>query len=48
MITNGVFYQDLGGDYYTKLHPDRTKQRALNQLRQLGYGVALSPLPAAG
>ncbi len=28
MITNGVFYQDLGGDYYTKLNPGKTKQRA--------------------
>ncbi|HEY8621486.1 MAG TPA: IS110 family transposase [Dermatophilaceae bacterium] len=48
MITNGVFYDDLGGDYYTKLNPDKTKQRALNQLRQMGYEVTLNPLPAAG
>ena len=48
MLTNGVFYNDLGGDYYTKLNPDKTKQRALNQLRQMGYEVALHPLPAAG
>ena len=48
MITNGVFYDDLGGDYYTKLNPDKTKQRALNQLRQMGYEVTLHPLPAAG
>jgi transposase len=48
MLTNGVFYDDLGGDYYTKLNPDKTKQRALNQLRQMGYDVTLRPLPAAG
>ena len=48
MITNGVFYDDLGGDYYTKLNPDKTQQRALNQLRQMGYEVTLNPLPAAG
>ena len=48
MITNGVFYDDLGGDYYTKLNPDKTKQRALNQLRQMGYQVTLIPLPATG
>jgi transposase len=48
MVTNGVFYDDLGGDYYTKLNPDQTKQRALNQLRQMGYEVTLNPLPAAG
>jgi transposase len=48
MITNGVFYDDLGGDYYTKLNPNKTKQRALNQLRQMGYQVTLNPLPATG
>ena len=47
MITNGVFYEDLGGDYYTRLNPDKTKQRALNQLRQMGYDVILSPLQTA-
>lgn len=47
MITNGVFYDDLGGDYYTKLNPDKTKQRALNQLRQMGYDVTLSPSQTA-
>jgi transposase len=47
MITNGVFYDDLGGEYYTKINPDKTKQRALNQLRQMGYDVTLSPLQTA-
>jgi transposase len=48
MITNGVFYDDLGGDYFTKPNPDKTKQRAINQLRQMGYDVTLNPLPATG
>ncbi len=48
MITNGVFYDDLGGDYFTKLNPERTKQRALNHLRQMGYDVTLNPLQAVG
>jgi transposase len=48
MITNGVFYDDLGGDYFTKLNPEKTKQRALNQLRQMGYQVTINLLPAAG
>ena len=47
MITNGVFYDDLGGDYYTKLNPDKTKQRALNQLHAMGYDVTLNPLQTA-
>ncbi len=48
MLTNGVAYQDLGGDYYTRRAPDKTKQRAVNQLRQLGYTVTLEPLARAG
>ncbi|GAC1610680.1 MAG: hypothetical protein NVS3B26_18820 [Mycobacteriales bacterium] len=43
MLTNGVFYQDLGGDFYARRNPDKTKQRALDQLRQMGYTVALTP-----
>jgi hypothetical protein len=47
MITTGSFYSDPGSDYYTSLHPDRTKQRALDQLKKIGYTVTLSPLAAA-
>ncbi|HET7476391.1 MAG TPA: hypothetical protein VFJ97_10290, partial [Dermatophilaceae bacterium] len=32
MITADVGYTDLGGDYYTRRNPDKTKQRALAQL----------------
>ena len=35
-------------DYFTRLHPDKTKQRALDQLRKMGYAVTLGPLEAAG
>jgi transposase len=48
MLTNGVFYEDPGGDFYARRNPDKTKQRALQQLRQMGYDVTLSPLEAAG
>lgn len=47
MLTNGVFYDDLGGDFYSRRNPDKTKQRALNQLKQMGYDVTLTPLPTA-
>jgi transposase len=40
MATTGALYEDLGGDYYTRLNPDKAKQRALNQLKQIGYQVA--------
>ena len=42
MITTDVAYTDLGVDYYTRRNPDKTKQRALTQLRQLGYDVTLN------
>jgi transposase len=42
----GAEYDDLGADYYTRRDPDRMRQRALSQLHQLGYNVALSPLAA--
>jgi len=48
MLTNGVAYHDLGGDFYARRAPDKTKQRAVNQLRQLGYTVTLEPLARAG
>ena len=47
MLTNGVFYQDLGGDFYARRNPDKTKQRALDQLKQMGYTVTLTPVPTA-
>jgi len=47
MLTRDVEYTDLGGDYYTRRNPDKTKQRAITQLRQLGYNVTLEALPAA-
>jgi len=47
MLTNGVFYEDLGADFYARRNPDKTKQRALDQLRHMGYEVTLNPLAAA-
>jgi transposase len=44
MLTNGIFYEDLGGDFYTQRNPDKAKKRALDQLTAMGYTVTLSPL----
>ena len=41
MGTTATLYDDLGADYYTRLRPDRAKQRAIDQLRALGYKVTL-------
>lgn len=48
MITHGTRYREPGADFYTRLNPDKTKNRALDQLRKMGYAVTLTPLEAAG
>jgi transposase len=48
MITTDVPYGDPGGDYFTRLNPDKAKHRALDQLRKMGYSVTLEPLAVAG
>jgi transposase len=30
-----------GADYFTRLHPDRAKTRALHQLEAMGYHITL-------
>ncbi len=47
MAHTGALYDDPGPDFYTRRRPDRAKQRAIAQLRELGYNVTLSPLQAA-
>ena len=48
MLSTGAIYCDPGGDFYTQLHPDKAKNRAVDQLRKMGYAVTLNPLAAAG
>jgi len=48
MITNSALYIEPGSDYSTKPHPDKTKQRALDQPRKMGYAITLEPLEATG
>jgi hypothetical protein len=43
MITHGVCYHEPGADFYTQLNPDKAKNRALDQLRKMGYAVTLTP-----
>ncbi len=48
MATTGAAeYDDPGADYFTRRNPDRTRQRALDQLQTLGYQVTLTPIPAS-
>lgn len=46
MATTGEAFTDLGPDYYNKLNPDRVKNRALTEIRGLGYQVNITPTAA--
>lgn len=48
MLNTGTLYADPGADFYTRLNPDRAKNRAVDQLRKMGYTVTLNPQAAAG
>jgi transposase len=48
MLDTGSLYTDPGEEFFTRLNPDRAKNRALDQLRRMGYAVTLEPLPATG
>jgi len=48
MLTAGAFYCDPGEDFYARLNPDKARNRAIDQLRKMGYAVTLNPLAAAG
>jgi transposase len=45
MITHGTCYREPGADFYTRLNPNKTKNRALDQLRKM---ATPSPLPPGG
>lgn len=47
MLANGTPFDELGPDYYTRLNPDQTRNRAIRQLNTLGYDVQLTPTKAA-
>ena len=46
MLSTGTLYNDPGADFYTQLNPDKAKNRALDQLRKMGYDVTLNPTAA--
>jgi transposase len=43
ILKTGTPYQELGGDYFDKLHPERTTQRLVKRLERLGLTVTLTP-----
>lgn len=48
ILATGTLYCDPGDDFYTRLNPDKAKNRAIDQLRKMGYDVTLNPLATAG
>jgi hypothetical protein len=43
ILKTGTPYQELGGDYFDKLHPERTARRLIKRLERLGMAVTLNP-----
>ena len=41
MGTTGALYDDPGSDFFTRLHPERAKNRAIHQLQAMGYHITL-------
>jgi len=41
MATTGTLYDDPGSDFFTRLHPERARNRAIHQLNAMGYNVTL-------
>jgi len=46
MLTTGEVYRDAGGDYFTRLDPDKQTRRLLAQLERLGHIITLQKAPA--
>jgi transposase len=43
ILRDGTEYQEMGGDYFDRLHPERTRNRLVRRLQRLGLDVALQP-----
>ncbi len=46
MLTTGELYRDAGGDYFTRLDPDKQTRRLVAQLERLGHVVTLDTTAA--
>jgi transposase len=43
MLKHGTPYNDLGGDFFDKLEPDRLRKYHVRRLEELGHNVELTP-----
>jgi transposase len=46
VLKNGVFYQDLGADYFDRRRPEQHAQYHVRRLSELGFDVTLTPAAA--
>jgi transposase len=46
MLSTGETYRDAGGDYFTRLDPDKQTRRLVKQLERLGHTVTLQQAAA--
>jgi transposase len=46
MLTTGETYREAGGDYFTRLDPDKQTRRLIAQLGRLGHNVTLQEAAA--
>jgi transposase len=47
LLTRGVFYEDLGADFFDRRRPDQHARYHLRRLTELGFTVTLEPSGAA-
>src|SRR5436305_15040344 len=49
IIQDGTVYEELGGNHYDRLHPDRSARRLIKRLEQIGFQVtAKKAMPKSG
>jgi hypothetical protein len=41
IIRDGTVYEELGGNHYDQLHPDRSARRLIKRLEQIGFQVTV-------
>jgi len=46
ILRDGTEYREAGGDYFDRLHPERTRDRLVRRLERLGHRVILTPMAA--
>lgn len=45
IIQDGTVYEELGGNHYDRLHPDRSARRLIKRLEQIGFQVTVEKAP---